>query len=58
MADKRITIQATRFDPEKDEKPRLQLGDCDLVVDGNRPVDDLAQHVWSAIAADEPIHNS
>lgn len=33
-------------------------GDCDLVVDGNRPVDDLAQHVWSAIAANEPIHNS
>src|SRR5438094_867755 len=24
MADKRITIQATRYDPDKDERPRLQ----------------------------------
>src|ERR1700686_4536628 len=27
LAEKRITIQATRFDPEKDEKPRLQTYD-------------------------------
>ncbi|MFI6154824.1 hypothetical protein ACIBCA_19280 [Kitasatospora sp. NPDC051170] len=33
-------------------------GDCDLVVDGDRPVNDLAQHVWKAIAAKEPIHKS
>src|SRR6185437_353607 len=27
MPDKRITIRATRFDPDKDEKPRLQSYD-------------------------------
>ncbi|MFJ9845855.1 uridine kinase [Kitasatospora sp. NPDC101155] len=33
-------------------------GGCDLVVSGDRPVDDLAQQVWTAIAANELIHKS
>ncbi|MFJ3861606.1 uridine kinase [Streptomyces sp. NPDC090085] len=33
-------------------------GTCDLVVDGDRPASDLAQHVWTAIAAKDPTYTS
>ncbi|WP_370122562.1 hypothetical protein [Streptacidiphilus sp. MAP12-33] len=33
-------------------------GVCDLVVDGDHPVDELAQRVWTAVAARTPTHTS
>ncbi|MFK0017647.1 uridine kinase [Streptomyces sp. NPDC091027] len=33
-------------------------GDCDLIVDGDRSVNELTQHVWKAIAAKTPIRKS
>ena len=32
--------------------------DCDLIVDGDGPVNELAQHIWKAIAAKTSIHKS
>ena len=41
MAEKRITIRATRFDPEKDEKPRMQSYDIPFSDDSMVVLDAL-----------------
>src|SRR5438445_13861656 len=48
MPDKTITIRATRYDPEKDEKPRLQSYDVPF-YDESMVVLDALNHIKSHV---------
>ncbi len=48
MAEKRITIRATRFDPDKDKAPRLQSYDIPF-SDDSMVVLDALNHIKSHV---------